>query len=37
MAHVVRLHRTGGPEVLRVDRIDVRAPGEHEVRIRVEA
>lgn len=37
MAHAIRFHRTGGPEVLQVDRIDIRAPREGEVRIRVEA
>ncbi len=37
MAQVIRFHRTGGPEILQVDRIDVRGPRENEVRIRVEA
>lgn len=37
MAHVIRFHQTGGPEVLQIDRIDVRPPREDEVRIRVEA
>lgn len=37
MAYAVRFHEPGGPEVLQVDRIDVRAPGANEVRIRVEA
>jgi NADPH2:quinone reductase len=30
----VRIHETGGPEVLRVDEIDIPAPGPGEVRIR---
>lgn len=37
MARVVRLHSYGGPEVLRIDDIDVRAPGPGEVRLRVGA
>ena len=37
MIDAIRFHRTGGPDVLRVDRIDVRPPRENEVRIRVEA
>ncbi len=37
MTRVVRLHEAGGPEVLRVDEIDVRDPAPGEVRVRVEA
>lgn len=37
MTRVVRFHQTGGPEVLNIEDIDVRAPGEGEVRVRIEA
>lgn len=37
MARVVRFHRTGGPEVLQIDQVDVPAPGQSEVRISVKA
>jgi len=37
MARVVRFHRTGGPEVLQIETIDVPAPGAGEVRIGVKA
>jgi NADPH:quinone reductase-like Zn-dependent oxidoreductase len=37
MAKVVRIHELGGPEVLRVEDLDVGDPGPGEVRIRVEA
>lgn len=37
MARIVRLHETGGPEVLRIEEIEVRRPGAGEVRISVEA
>ena len=37
MARVVRFYRTGGPEVLQIDTIDVPAPGTGEVRIGVKA
>ena len=37
MARVVRFHRTGGPEVLQIDTIDVPAPAAGEVRISVKA
>lgn len=37
MAQVIRFHETGGPEVLQIERIDVRPPHQGEVRIRVEA
>ena len=37
MSRVVRFHRTGGPEVLQVDKVDVPPPGPGEVRIQVKA
>ncbi|TIL32466.1 MAG: NADPH:quinone reductase [Mesorhizobium sp.] len=37
MARVIRFHKTGGPEVLRIEDIDVPAPGPNEVQIRVKA
>ncbi len=37
MARVVRFHRTGGPEVLQVEEIDVPKPGYGEVQIRIRA
>lgn len=37
MARVVRFHEHGGPEVLRIETIDVPAPGPDEVQIRVKA
>jgi NADPH:quinone reductase-like Zn-dependent oxidoreductase len=37
MAKVVRIHTLGGPEVLRIEDLDVGEPGAGEVRIRVEA
>jgi len=37
MARVVRFHQTGGPEVLRIDQVDVQPPGRGEVRIAVKA
>ncbi|MCK1654320.1 zinc-dependent alcohol dehydrogenase family protein [Bradyrhizobium sp. 149] len=37
MARVVRFHRHGGPEVLRIETIDVAPPGRREVQIRVKA
>ncbi|AZO73470.1 zinc-dependent alcohol dehydrogenase family protein [Mesorhizobium sp. M1D.F.Ca.ET.043.01.1.1] len=37
MTKVVRFHEFGGPEVLRIDTIDVAPPGPREVRIRVKA
>jgi NADPH:quinone reductase-like Zn-dependent oxidoreductase len=37
MARVVRFHRTGGPEVLQIEDIEVGDPGPGEVKIRVEA
>ena len=32
MARVVRFHQTGGPEVLKIENLDVRPPGKGEVR-----
>jgi NADPH:quinone reductase-like Zn-dependent oxidoreductase len=37
MSKVVRFHEHGGPEQLRIEELDVGAPGAGEVRIRVEA
>ncbi len=37
MARVVRFHEIGGPEVLRIETVDVPGPGRGEVRIRVKA
>lgn len=37
MSRVIRFHRTGGPEVLQIDEIDVPAPGANEVQINVRA
>ena len=37
MTRVVRFHETGGPEVLKIQNVDLRAPGEGELRVRVEA
>lgn len=37
MSKVVRFHRLGGPEVLQIDELDVRAPGPCEVKIKVKA
>ena len=37
MAKVVRVHELGEPDVMRIEDLDVRAPGEGEVRLRVEA
>lgn len=37
MARVVRFHETGGPEVLRIEQVEVPPPGKDEVRIRVHA
>ena len=37
MARVVRFHELGGPEVLRVDQVEVGAPGPGEARLRVAA
>ena len=37
MTRVVRFHRLGGPEVLQIEDIPVRAPKEGEMRVRIEA
>jgi len=37
MSKVVRVHEQGGPEVLRLEELDVGAPGPGEVRLRIEA
>lgn len=37
MAKVVRFHQTGGPEVLKVEELDVPPPGQNEVQIRIMA
>jgi NADPH:quinone reductase-like Zn-dependent oxidoreductase len=37
MAQVVRVHKTGGPEVLQIEDVEVGQPGPGEIRIRVEA
>jgi NADPH:quinone reductase-like Zn-dependent oxidoreductase len=37
MSKVVRIHEHGGPEVLRIEELEVGAPGTGEVRLRIEA
>ena len=37
MSRIIRFHQTGGPEVLRIDEVEVRAPKAGEVRIAVKA
>src|SRR5437868_13766172 len=37
MARVVRFHETGGPEVLRIEEVEVPPPGKGEVQIRIRA
>ena len=37
MARVVRFHQIGGPEVLRIEEVEVPPPGKGEVQIRVKA
>lgn len=37
MSKIVRFHRTGGPEVLTIDNLEVREPGQGEIRIRTRA
>ena len=37
MSKVVRIHEQGGPEVLRIEELDVGAPGAGELRLRIEA
>jgi len=35
MSRIFRLHRTGGPQVLQIDDLDIEAPDTVEVRIKV--
>ncbi|MEJ0008698.1 MAG: hypothetical protein WDM77_20635 [Steroidobacteraceae bacterium] len=37
MSKTVRIHKTGGPEVLRIEDLPVGDPGPGEVRIRVQS
>jgi NADPH:quinone reductase-like Zn-dependent oxidoreductase len=37
MTKTVRIHQTGGPEVLRIEDLPIGDPGPHEIRIRVES
>jgi NADPH:quinone reductase-like Zn-dependent oxidoreductase len=37
MARVVRFHQTGGPEVLKIEELDVPSPGPGEVQLRIHA
>lgn len=37
MARIVRFHKSGGPEVLQIDEVDVPPPGSGEIRIKVKA
>src|SRR5262245_62487596 len=37
MARIVRFHQTGGPEVLKIEQVEVPPPGPGEVRIAVKA
>jgi NADPH:quinone reductase-like Zn-dependent oxidoreductase len=37
MTRVVRIHEQGGPEVLRLENVEVGAPGTGEIRVRIEA
>ena len=37
MTRVVRFHEIGGPDVLRIEDLDIGAPGPDEVRVRIEA
>src|SRR5262245_7459217 len=37
MARVVRFHKTGGPEVLQIEQLDVPPPGKGEIQISVKA
>lgn len=37
MAKVIRFHEYGGPEVLKIEEVDVPEPGRGEVRIKTEA
>ncbi|MFG3756339.1 alcohol dehydrogenase catalytic domain-containing protein, partial [Klebsiella pneumoniae] len=37
MARIIRFHEHGGPEVLRIETVELSAPGPGEARIRVKA
>jgi hypothetical protein len=37
MARVIQCHKTGDPEVLQIDEVDIGAPGPGELRLRVHA
>ena len=37
MTKVVRIHQQGGPEVLRIEDLDIGAPGPGEARVRIQA
>ncbi|TGW05261.1 NADPH:quinone reductase, partial [Mesorhizobium sp. M2D.F.Ca.ET.145.01.1.1] len=37
MTRIVRFHQHGGPEVLRIEEVDLPPPGQDEVQIRVKA
>jgi NADPH:quinone reductase-like Zn-dependent oxidoreductase len=37
MARVVRFHEIGGPEVLRIENVEIPPPGKGEVQIRIHA
>ena len=37
MARIVRIHELGGPEVLRIEEVEVPPPGPGEIRLRVKA
>ena len=37
MAKVVRIHETGGPEVMRIEDVEIPPPGKGEVQIRIHA
>jgi NADPH:quinone reductase-like Zn-dependent oxidoreductase len=37
MARIVRFHEHGGPEVLRIENVDIPGPGWGEIQVRVKA
>lgn len=37
MSKVVRFHETGGPEVMKIEDVDIGAPGSNELRVKIEA
>jgi NADPH:quinone reductase-like Zn-dependent oxidoreductase len=37
MSRIVRFHKTGGPEVLKIEEVEVPPPGQGEARIAVKA